>query len=44
MHGYETSEVNSHEVRVNFQSTVDILKTEMIGNQEYSIKVENEPN
>ena len=49
MHGYETSEENSHEVKVHFQSIADILETEMVGNREYSStssslkKVENEP-
>ena len=37
MHGYEyeASEENSHEVKAHFQSTADILETEMVGNGEY---------
>ena len=46
MHGYETSEENSHEVKVYFQSMAHILETEMVGNWEYpstssTLKVEN---
>ena len=35
MHGYVTSGENSHEVKVNFQSTVDIIENEPVGNREY---------
>ena len=35
MLSYETSEENSHVVKVHFQSIADILKTKTIGNKEY---------
>ena len=49
MHGHETTEKNSHEVKVHFESMTDTLKTGRVGNQETSSpssnseKVDNEP-